>query len=107
MELNTSILQYIDDVKSGKFTVEEFTTATLDRIKSVDENVHAYLSLNESAINDARIIDKKISGGEKVGVCYGFPISIKDNICITGSKTTCASKILEDFVAPYTATVVN
>ena len=53
MELNTSILQYIDDVKSGKFTVEEFTTATFDRIKSVDENVHAYLSLNESATNDA------------------------------------------------------
>ena len=42
-----------------------------------------------------------------MGVCYGFPISIKDNICITGSKTTCASKILENFVAPYTATVVD
>ena len=90
MELNTSILQYIDDVKSGKFTDEEFTTATLDRIKSVDENVHAYLSLNESAIKDAKQIDQKIASGEKVGKCYGFPISIKDNICISGSKTTCA-----------------
>ena len=107
MELNTSILQYIDDVKSGKFTVEEFTTATLDRIKSVDENVHAYLSLNESAINDAKKIDQKITSGETVGKCFGFPISIKDNICIAGTKTTCASKILENFVAPYTATVVN
>ena len=107
MELNTSILQYIDDVKSGKFTVEEFTTATLDRIKSVDENVHAYLSLNESAINDAKKIDQKITSGETLGKCFGFPISIKDNICIAGTKTTCASKILENFVAPYTATVVN
>ena len=79
MELNTSILQYIDDVKSGKFTVEEFTTATLDRIKSVDENVHAYLSLNESAINDAKKIDQKITSGETVGKCFGFPISIKDS----------------------------
>jgi len=107
MNLKTSILDYINDVKSGAFTVEEFTSATIQRIKDVDEDVHAYLSLNESAINDARIIDKKISAGEKVGVCYGFPISIKDNICITGSKTTCASKMLENFVAPYTATVVE
>ncbi len=107
MNLNTSILQYIEDVKSGTFTSEEFVTETLQRIKDVDDNVHAYLSLNDSAINDAKAIDKKISSGEKVGKCYGFPISIKDNICITGTKTTCASKILENFVAPYTATVVN
>jgi len=107
MNLKTSILDYINDVKSGSFTVEEFTSATIQRIKDVDGDVHAYLSLNESAIDNARIIDKKISAGEKVGVCYGFPISIKDNICITGSKTTCASRILENFVAPYTATVVS
>ena len=107
MNLNTSILQYIEDVKSGSFTSEEFVTETLQRIKDVDENIHAYLSLNDSAINDAKTIDKKISSGEKVGKCHGFPISIKDNICITGTKTTCASKILENFIAPYTATVVN
>ena len=107
MNLNTSIRQYIEDVKSGVFTVEEFTAATLQRIKDVDGDIHAYLSLNDSAINDAKLIDKKISSGEKVGKCYGFPISIKDNICIAGTKTTCASKILENFVAPYTATVVN
>ena len=107
MNLNTSILKYIEDVKSGSFTVEEFITATLQRIKDVDEDVHAYLSLNNSAINDAKLIDQKISSGGKIGQCYGFPISIKDNICITGTKTTCASKILENFVAPYTSTVVN
>ncbi|MBT4454517.1 MAG: Asp-tRNA(Asn)/Glu-tRNA(Gln) amidotransferase subunit GatA, partial [Candidatus Nitrosopelagicus sp.] len=90
MNLNTSILQYIEDVKSGTFTTEEFVTETLQRIKDVDEKVHAYLSLNDSAINDAKLIDKKIASGEKVGQCYGFPISIKDNICITGTKTTCA-----------------
>ena len=73
MNLNTSILQYIEDVKSGSFTVEEFISATIDRIKTVDGNVHAYLSLNDSAINDANLIDKKISSNEKVGKCYGFP----------------------------------
>ena len=107
MNLNTSILQYIEDVKSGSFTSEEFVTETLERIKDVDEKIHAYLSLNDSAISDAKLIDKKIASGEKIGQCYGFPISIKDNICITGTKTTCASKILENFVAPYTSTVVN
>ena len=71
MNLNTSILKYIEDVKSGEFTVEEFTAATLQRIKDVDEDVHAYLSLNDSAINDAKKIDQKISSGEKIGQCYG------------------------------------
>ena len=52
------------------FSVEEFTSATIQRIKDVDGDVHAYLSLNESAIDDARAIDKKISAGEKVGICY-------------------------------------
>ena len=107
MELNTSILNYIEDIKSGKFTVEEFTSAIIQRIQNIDETVNAYLSLNESAMDDAKLIDQKIASGEKIGKCYGFPISIKDNICITGTKTTCASKILENFVAPYTATVVN
>ena len=63
MNLNTSILKYIEDVKSGVFTVEEFTTETLQRIKDVDEDVHAYLSLNDSAINDAKKIDQKIYSG--------------------------------------------
>ena len=54
MNLNTSILKYIEDVKSGAFTVEEFTAATLQRIKEVDDDVHAYLSLNDSAMDDAK-----------------------------------------------------
>ena len=61
MNLNTSILKYIEDVKSGTFTVEEFTAETLQRIKDVDSDVHAYLSLYDSALNDAKLIDQKIS----------------------------------------------
>ena len=53
------------------------------------------------------IIDKKIKSGKKVGVCFGMPISIKDNMCIKDSKTTCASKMLENYVAPYDATVIT
>ncbi len=107
MALGKSILQYIDDVKTGNITCEEFLAETLERIKKNDEKLHAYLSLNENALEHARNIDKKIKTNEKVGKCYGMPISIKDNICVKGTKTTCASKVLEDFVAPYDATVIS
>jgi aspartyl-tRNA(Asn)/glutamyl-tRNA(Gln) amidotransferase subunit A len=65
------------------------------------------LSVNGDAVNQAREIDKKVKSGEKIGDCFGMPISVKDNMCIQDSKTTCASKMLEDFVAPYDATVIS
>ena len=80
---------------------------TMEHIQNVDENLHAFLSLNEKAIEQAKAIDKKIKSGEKIGQCFGMPVSIKDNICIKDTKTTCASKMLEKFVAPYDATVIT
>jgi len=97
----------VEEVKNGNFTVEEFILKTIDQIKKNDEKLHAYLSLNENVIDQAKTLDKKIKNKEKVGACFGMPISIKDNICVKGGKTTCASKMLENFVAPYDATVVS
>ena len=107
MSLAVSATEYIDNVKNGNVSVEEFTAKTLEQISKHDSKLHAYLSINDSALDQARQIDKKIKSGEKVGALYGIPISIKDNICIKGGKTTCASKMLQDFVAPYDATVVS
>ena len=107
MSLAISAINYVNEIKNGNLTAEEFISKTFERIKKIDDNLHAYLSLNDNAIEQARQIDKRIKAKENVGVCLGMPISIKDNICVKGTKTTCGSKVLEDFVAPYDATVIT
>jgi len=107
LNLKISALQFTRDVKSGNLSVEDFVAKTMEQIQKVDGKLHAFLSLNDKAVDQARAIDKKIKSGEKIGQCYGMPISIKDNICIKDTKTTCASKMLENFIAPYDATVIK
>jgi len=107
LSIKISALQYVREIKSGNLSAEDFISKTMDRIQKIDDTLHAFLSLNEKAVDQAREIDKKIKSGEKIGQCFGMPISIKDNICIKDTKTTCASKMLENFVAPYDATVIT
>ena len=107
MNIKISALQFTREVKSGNISAEDFIAKTMEQIKKIDGNLHAFLSLNEKAVDQAREIDKKIKSGEKIGQCFGMPISIKDNICIKDTKTTCASKMLENFIAPYDATVIT
>ena len=107
MNLKISALEFAEEVKNGNISAEDFVSATIDRIKQVDDKLHAFLQVNSKAVEQASQIDKKIKSGEKVGNCFGMPISIKDNMCIKNSKTTCASKMLENFVAPYDATVIS
>ncbi|MCV0392276.1 MAG: Asp-tRNA(Asn)/Glu-tRNA(Gln) amidotransferase subunit GatA [Nitrosopumilus sp.] len=107
MNLKISALDFVQEVKTGNISVEDFIAKTLEQIQNVDDKLHAFLSINEQSIDQAREIDKKIKSGDKIGDCFGMPISIKDNLCIKDSKTTCASKMLENFVAPYDATVIT
>jgi len=107
LNIKISALQFTREVKSGNISAEDFIAKTMEQIKKIDGNLHAFLSLNEKAVDQAREIDKKIKSGEKIGQCFGMPISIKDNICIKDTKTTCASKMLENFIAPYDATVIT
>ena len=107
MNLKISALEYVDEVQNGNLSAEEFVSETIERIRKIDGKLHAFLDVNSKAIDQAKIIDKKIKSGERVGKCFGMPLSIKDNICIKNSKTTCASKMLEHFFAPYDATVIS
>jgi aspartyl-tRNA(Asn)/glutamyl-tRNA(Gln) amidotransferase subunit A len=107
LSIKISALQYIREVKSGNLSAEDFVAKTMEQIQKVDGKLHAFLSLNDNAVDQAKEIDKKIKSGGKIGQCFGMPISIKDNICIKDTKTTCASKMLENFIAPYDATVIT
>ena len=107
MNLKISALEFVEEVKTGNISVEDFVGKTLEQIQNLDDKLHAFLSVNEDALSQAQGIDKKIKSREDVGACFGMPVSIKDNMCIRGSKTTCASKMLENFVAPYDGTVIK
>ncbi len=94
-------------VKSREFSAEEYIQQLLERIEKVEPKVNAFVTINKGAIEHARTIDKKIRDGEQAGPLAGVAVSIKDNICTKGIRTTCASRMLESFVPPYDATVVT
>ncbi len=95
-------------IADGKFSAEEITVQYLERIKSKDSEIGAFITIcEEESIKQARTVDNKRKKGEPLGRLAGVPIAIKDNICTNGIRTTCASKMLEDFIPPYNATVVD
>ncbi|MBZ4654901.1 MAG: gatA [Peptococcaceae bacterium] len=87
---------------------EELTRSVLDRINKVEEKVKAFVTVTgEQALEQAREIDEKRARGEAMSPLAGIPMAMKDNICTKGVTTTCASKILYNFVPPYNATVTE
>lgn len=97
-----------DLIQSKEASIEEVTQSVYDRIGEVENKVEAYLSIQkEKALHEARELDKKLQNGEAAGDLFGIPMAIKDNICTEGVQTTCASKMLENFVPPYDATVTK
>lgn len=95
-------------LKKGEVSSEELVKAHLDKIEAMDKDLNAFITVNgENAIQTARKVDKKIKNGEETGLLSGIPIGIKDNIMTKDLRTTCGSRMLEDFVPPFDATVIR
>ena len=99
--------QVIRGVKNGDFAVEEYIIQLLERIDAIDDKINSFITLNGDALNAARTLDKKIKNNEKVGSLAGIAVGIKDNICTKDMRTTCASKLLQEYTPPYDATVIR
>ncbi|HEX4414999.1 MAG TPA: Asp-tRNA(Asn)/Glu-tRNA(Gln) amidotransferase subunit GatA [Lacipirellulaceae bacterium] len=103
-----SASEHLVSLESGALSSVELTQSYLDRIRSVDERVNAFLSVDgDAALNLASEIDERRAMKQPVGRLAGLPIAVKDILCERGKTTTCASRMLASFRPPYDATVIG
>lgn len=97
-----------EKLKNGETTARSLAESYLSRIRERDGEIGAYLTLlEEASLRDADRIDERIARGEEIGMLAGIPGAIKDNMCLSGTRTTAGSKILDSYVSPYDATAVR
>ena len=105
--LDLTALELGKKIKAGEITSPQATEAVIKQIKAVEEQVHSYVTLDEEgAMKRAKEVQAQIKAGTLTGPLAGVPAAIKDNMCTKDMRTTCSSKILENFVPTYTAEAV-
>ena len=106
--LDSTATQLVAELNSGNVSAVELTRSSLDRIEQVDGKVSAFLDVDcDRALAQAERIDRRRQAGETLGALAGLPVAVKDVLCTKEWKTTCASRMLENFVPPYNATVIE
>src|SRR5262245_52165020 len=106
--IDRSAAELLSALSGRRVSSVELTRAYLDQIQKHDGQIKAFLLVDpDAALARAKEIDDRRAAGKPVGKLGGLPVAIKDVICTQGVKTTCASKVLQDFVPPYDATVVK
>jgi aspartyl-tRNA(Asn)/glutamyl-tRNA(Gln) amidotransferase subunit A len=106
--LDLTAMELRDRIAAGQVSSVEATQTVLERIDRLNPVVGAYLSIfPDRALDAAREVDRKIAAGQPVGALAGVPIAVKDVLCTSFGTTTCGSRILQDFHAPYDATAVR
>ena len=105
--INVALKKLREMLDSKEISAVELTEQYLDRIEKSDKEINSYITVcKENALADAKKAQEVIDSGNS-GAFTGLPISVKDNICTLGVKTTCASHMLDDFIPPYNATVME
>jgi len=97
-----------EEIRNRDLSAEEYISSILERIERIDEKTNAFVTIvKDEALRRAKEIDRRIRKGEKFGCLAGVAVAVKDNICTMGIRTTCSSRMLENFVPPYDATVIE